>query len=156
MSITHSISTPRMTLDSLVSTLKDGQIGFREASENVKDTDLKELFSKRSLQRSKFAGELEVALRELGEKDPQDNKTSLSGALHRAWIDLKAAVSKHDRYAVLAEAERGEDVAVSAYRDALEREDWSASLRSVIEKQAAEVQASHDEVKALRDASAKK
>ena len=156
MSIAQSISTPRLTLDSLVSTLKDGQIGFREASEKVKDTDLKEFFSRRSLQRAKFAGELEVVLRELGERDPRDNKPSLSGALHRSWIDLKAAVSKHDRHAVLAEAERGEDVAFSAYRDALDRQDWSATTRAILVKQAAEVQKSHDEVKALRDASAGK
>ncbi len=156
MSITQSISTPRTTLDSLVSTLKDGQTGFREAAENVNDPDLKELFNQRSLQRAKFAGELEVALRELGEKDPQDNKPSLSGALHRTWINLKAAIIKQDRHAVLAEAERGEDVAVSAYRDALERDDWSSTTRSTLEKQAAEVQNSHDEVKTLRDAASQK
>ena len=44
------------TINDLIETLKDGQKGFREASEAVKDTQLKSLFSEFSLQRAKFAG----------------------------------------------------------------------------------------------------
>jgi len=35
--------------------------------------------------------------------------TSGTGAIHRAWIDVKATFSGHDRKSVLAECERGED-----------------------------------------------
>jgi hypothetical protein len=40
--------------------------------------------------------------------------------MHRAWINIKSAVTNRDRHAILAEAERGEDSAVDAYKDALE------------------------------------
>jgi uncharacterized protein (TIGR02284 family) len=47
------------TINGLIETLKDGQEGFRQASEAVNDSKLKMLFSEYSLQRSKFAGELQ-------------------------------------------------------------------------------------------------
>src|SRR4029078_8704180 len=47
------------TLNGLIETLKDGQEGFRQASEAVKDCQLKMLFGEYSLQRAKFAGELQ-------------------------------------------------------------------------------------------------
>ena len=42
------------TINSLIETLKDGQEGFRQAAEAVKDSELKSLFSEYSLQRSQF------------------------------------------------------------------------------------------------------
>ena len=97
-------------------TLNDGKEGFRQASENVKDADLKELFSKFSLQRSKFAGELEAELLTLGEEDPQDEGTTpIRQASSRLDRHQVGALTKADRHAVLAEAERGEDVAKKAY-----------------------------------------
>jgi uncharacterized protein (TIGR02284 family) len=156
MSLTDTFkTTPRSTLKGLVQTLNDGKEGFRQASENVKDEDLKQLFSEFSLQRSKFAGVLEAELLSLGEADPQDEGTTLSGKIHRGWIDIKGALTKADRHAVLAEAERGEDVAVKAFKDALET-DLTAPLRETIAEQAAEVQLAHNTVRDLRNACAKK
>jgi uncharacterized protein (TIGR02284 family) len=146
------MSTPKSTLKNLVKTLRDGQEGFSHASENVKNPRLKELFARFSLQRAKFAGELEAELLSLGEKDPEKEGSSVGGAIHRTWIDLKAALTKGDDHGVLSEAERGEDVAKKAYKDALEENDLPAPIRAIVTKQAAEIQAAHDEVKALRDA----
>jgi uncharacterized protein (TIGR02284 family) len=137
-----------------VETLLDGQKGFQQSAESVKSPALKELFSSLSLQRAKFAGTLESELLALGEQDPQKESGSVAGAVHRGWIDLKSALLKQDDHAVLAEAERGEDVAVKAYRDALEK-DLPAPLREIIAEQAVEVKAGHDQVKALRDATKK-
>jgi uncharacterized protein (TIGR02284 family) len=146
------MSTPKSTLKDIVKTLRDGQEGFAHAAENVKNPQLKELFARFSLQRSKFAGELEAELLSLGDKDPQKDGSSVGGALHRTWIDLKAALSKGDDHAVLSEAERGEDVAKKTYKDALAESDLPAPIREIIMKQSVSIQAAHDEVKALRDA----
>ena len=51
-------------LNNIIETLKDGQEGFRAASEDVKSPDLKSLFSEYSLQRSAFAGELQSLVRD--------------------------------------------------------------------------------------------
>src|SRR4051812_11580568 len=89
------------TINGLIETLKDGQKGFREASEAVKDTQLKSLFLEYSLQRARFAGDLQNEAISLGEHDPE-NSGSSAGAIHRAWINLKSAITSADDHAILA------------------------------------------------------
>ncbi len=138
------------TLNSVIETLKDGQEGFRQASEAVKDSNLKSLFNELSLQRSKFAGELQSQVIQLGDSAPEDS-SSTAGALHRAWINMKSAITSQDDHAILAECERGEDSAVAEYKKAMEAE-LPADVRSVISRQQTEIKAAHDKIKALRDA----
>jgi uncharacterized protein (TIGR02284 family) len=139
------------TLNSLIETLKDGQQGFREASEAVKDTQLKSLFGEYSLQRAKFVGELQSHAINLGESKPEDS-SSAAGAMHRAWIDLKSAITSRDDHAILAECERGEDSAVAEYKKAIEGDKLSSTIRETISRQYADVKSAHDRIKALRDA----
>src|SRR4051812_13607655 len=140
------------TINGLIETLKDGQQGFREASEAVKDTQLKSLFSEYSLQRAKFAGELQSEAISLGEHDPEDS-SSTAGAIHRAWINLKSAITSQDDHAILSECERGEDSAVVEYKKAMEGDKLSSTIRDTISRQYADVKQAHDHIKALRDAS---
>ena len=139
------------TVNSLIETLKDGQRGFKEAADAVKDPQLKTLFNEYSLQRSRFAGELQSEAVRLGESKPEDS-SSVTGAMHRAWIDLKSAVTSGDDHAILAECERGEDSAVKEYRDAMGKEELSSPIRQIVSRQYTEVQNAHDRVKQLRDA----
>jgi len=140
------------TLNSLIETLKDGQEGFRQASEAVKDAQLKSLFNRCSLQRSQFAGELQNHVIQLGESNPEKT-SSTAGAMHRAWINLKSAITSQDDHAILAECERGEDSAVSEYKEAMEDDsNLSAPIRETVSRQYVAVKAAHDEIKALRDA----
>ena len=115
------------TVNSLIETLKDGQEGFRQAAEAVKDSELKSLFAEYSMQRSRFAGELQQQLRGLGESEPEDS-SSVAGSVHRAWINLKSAVTSGDDHAILAECERGEDSAVDEYKKAMST-DLASPLR---------------------------
>jgi uncharacterized protein (TIGR02284 family) len=143
-------TTTTSTLNDLIETLKDGQEGFRAAAADVKSSELKTCFAELSLQRSKFAGELQALAHGLGEKSPTDTG-SVAGALHRGWIDLKAALVSQDNHAVLAECERGEDSAVAAYKKALEEHDLGKNVRDTLQRQFIEVKAAHDRVKGLRD-----
>ena len=79
-------------INSLIETLKDGQEGFKEAAEAVKDSDLKSLFNEFSEQRARFAAELQSEAISLGETEPEET-SSTAGAIHRTWIDLKSAVT---------------------------------------------------------------
>ena len=133
-------------------TLKDGQEGFKQSAEGVDDPQLKTLFDSFSLQRSRFAGELQNEVVRLGEPDPEDG-SSASGAMHRAWINIKSAVTNRDRHAILAEAERGEDSAVSAYKDAM-KEELPPPIKEIVTRQSTEVKAAHDKIRDLRDAAA--
>ncbi len=76
---------------------------------------------------------------------------SVSGSVHRGWINLKAALSSNEPHAVLAECERGEDSAVAAYKEALDNQDLDLPTRELLNRQYHEVKGAHDKVKQLRD-----
>jgi uncharacterized protein (TIGR02284 family) len=137
-------------LNSLIETCKDGQEGFRSASEDVSNNALKNFFHELSIERGRFGTELQRLVVTLGED--AESGGSVPGSLHRGWIDLKSALSSGDEYAILAECERGEDSAVAEYRDALEHDELPESVHDVILRQYLGVKESHDRVRDLRDA----
>ena len=134
----------------LVETLRDGQEGFKQAAEGVKDAQLKSLFNQYSQQRQQFASELLSGAVRQGKEDAETN-SSTAGALHRAWIGLKAAVTNGDDHAILAECERGEDSAVSEYKKAMD-DGLSGPLLQVVSHQYSQIKSAHDRIKNLRDA----
>jgi uncharacterized protein (TIGR02284 family) len=79
-----------------------------------------------------------------------DNSGTVTGSMHRAWIDLKAAVTSRDNQAVLEECERGEAAAVVAYENTL-REELPGELRALLEQQCDGAKRNHDRVRQLRD-----
>jgi uncharacterized protein (TIGR02284 family) len=141
------------TVNGLIETLKDGEKGFKEAAEAVKDPQLKSLFQEYAQQRSRFAAELQTQARSLGESDPE-NTSSAAGAMHRAWINLKSAVTSGDDKAILSECERGEDSAVHEFEEAMQ-DGLTSPLRDVVSRQFSEIKSAHDRVKHLRDAAKK-
>lgn len=137
------------TLNDLIEVSKDGEEGFRSSAENVDDPQLKTFFLRRSKEVATSVQELQELVRSLGGK-PADS-SSLSGTLHRRWIDLKTALTSNDTVAVLNETERGEDVALATYRKASEKE-LPPHIRFVVVRQLEGAKRNHDEVKRLRDA----
>jgi uncharacterized protein (TIGR02284 family) len=137
------------TLNNLIETCRDGQNGFKEASENVESPELKKFFNEIVLERSQFAGELQQEVQRLG-GDPE-NTGSAAGAIHRAWMDIKGSLTGRDDHSILNECESGEDSALNAYRDALKDENLPRNIRSIVERQFNSVQQVHNRVKQLRD-----
>jgi uncharacterized protein (TIGR02284 family) len=137
-------------IDNLIETLKDGQEGFKQAAESVKDPQLKSIFDEYSRQRARFVSELRSQAQSLEERESKPSG-SAAGALHRGWINLKSALTRGDDHAVLAECERGEDSAVEQYKEALDN-GLSASVQQIVSRQYTQVKQAHDRVKSLRDA----
>jgi len=135
-------------LENLIETCKDGQKGYQEAASKVKRSDLKAFFNEQSLERSRFAGELEAELIRLGKPDKKVSG-SVAGSLHRAWIDTKVGLGGGDK-TILEWLERGEDSAKDAYQKAVTG-DLPENIAQIVRRQAAKVQAAHDKVKSLRD-----
>jgi uncharacterized protein (TIGR02284 family) len=144
----------RATLNHLIQTCRDGQEGFLTAAENVNAEEIRRLFNEYSLQRAKFVGELQSVSHDLGDSHPE-NVSSVSGTLHRGWINLKTAVTGREAHSILLECERGEACAVSEYDKALAL-DLPAYLHEIVVRQHAEIAAAHERVKALSDAAAPK
>ncbi|MGA2369808.1 MAG: PA2169 family four-helix-bundle protein [Candidatus Korobacteraceae bacterium] len=77
------------TLEKLIEICRDGQNGYRDAAEHVKDPGLKKLLSEVSLERARFAGDLENEAIRMGKADV-DRSGSTLGAIHRGWASVKA------------------------------------------------------------------
>ncbi|WBA43348.1 PA2169 family four-helix-bundle protein [Hymenobacter canadensis] len=140
-------------LNELIETLKDGQKGYAEAMTDVEDADLKETFKKYAAQRSSYITELEDQMHKLN-LHPEE-ESSITGTIHRAFINLKGLITSKDRHSILAECERGEDYAKAAYEKAQKIQDIPADLKAIITKQAAGIKQGHDEIRDLRDAAKK-
>ena len=138
-------------LNDLIETSKDGQEGFKSCAEDIKHPELKALFVKRSADCATAAAELQAQVRALG-GDPETS-TSVAGDLHRRWVDVKSIFKGKDEEAVLNEAERGEDHALKAYKEALAKIEKHnlVGIRDLVERQYHGVQRNHDQVKALRN-----
>jgi len=125
--------------------------GYKTASQETKDSDLKDLFNKYSMQSNGFASELRQFV-PAGSDQPERDETKTTGKLYRTWMDLKSAVTAHDRKAILASCEFGEDTAKKHYEDALENtEEIPSGALEIVRKQSAEIKQAHDRIKALRD-----
>lgn len=139
-------------IEDLVETLEDGRKGFSEAAEKLREgghAQLAEQMREFSDQRTRFSSELRTMATSAGAEIDEDG--SASGALHRGWMGLKAALTGDDAHAILAAAESGEDHAVGEYEDALENDGLSGQLRDLVARQADEVKRAHDVVRDLRD-----
>ena len=137
------------TLNDLIETCKDGAEGFRTCAEDIKRSDLKPLFERAAQRCDEAARELQEKVVFLGGKP--ETKSSFAGSVHRRWVDVKSAITGKDDKAVLAECERGEDVAKMSYENALKK-DLPADIRMIVERQYQGVIAHHDQVRALEKA----
>lgn len=138
------------TLNDLIETCKDGEEGFKTCVEDASDRhpQLKAMLVDRQRGCAAAASELQDLVRAQG-GDPETS-SSVAGALHRSWVNIKTAITGKDDEAVLNECERGEDSAVRSYRKALEK-DLPAHIRLVVERQYQGVLHNHDQIKNLRD-----
>jgi uncharacterized protein (TIGR02284 family) len=136
-------------IENLIETCKDGQKGYQDAATHVKRADLKTYFNEQSLERARFAGELEAELIRLGKPDKKVSG-SVGGALRRAWIDTKVSLGGGDK-TVLESVEAGEDSAKEAYEKAVAG-DLPENIAQIVRRQGASVERAHDKVKSLRDA----
>jgi uncharacterized protein (TIGR02284 family) len=139
------------TVNKLIEACLDGEQGFEAAANAVNDPELKIELIRYSRQRLEFAGDLQRIVASMGEEPASHG--SAGGAMHRGWMNLKQAFTGDNRHAVLAECERGEDMAVKAYRRAME-EPLPEEVQQTIDTQYREILQTHDRVKSLRDAAA--
>ena len=138
-------------LNDLVQINNDRIEGYQKAIENLKteDADLKSLFVSMIGESQKCKSELANELNGLKADTAQSSTTS--GKLYRAWMDVKAVFTGHDRKSVLENCEFGEDAAQKAYKDAANDADLPAYLRDLVMEQKRTLRQSHDKIKQLRD-----
>ena len=100
-------------LEKLIEISRDGQNGYREGAEHAKSPELKKFLDQVSLERAKFAGDLENEAVRLGKSDVDRSGTTL-GAVHRGWTNLKTSLGGGDE-SILSSMETGDKYAKEAY-----------------------------------------
>jgi len=134
-------------LNGLLRMARDAEEGFRTAAENVRNSELETVFSGYAQQRATFARALMAEIKRLG-GEPEDAGT-WGGAVHRGWIDLKAALSGGSAGAIIAACESGEESAEAGYARAADTE-ISGKTRALIEDQWQQVKEVHTRLRRLR------
>ena len=135
-------------LNKLIETSKDGEYGIRTSAEYLKSPDIQRLFLQRADECRQAVVELQSQVAQYGGK-AEDSGTA-AGAVHRGWVAVKGKLAGYSDKAILEETERGEDKAMSDYREALEAP-LPAEARSLIERQFEGVKRNHAQIRALRD-----
>jgi len=136
------------TLNLLIETSRDGDKGFTDCAHASKDASLKAYFTICAARCRESVTALTSEVTRRG-GSAETSGTVMAGA-HRAWLDLKTALTSDNDLAVLEECERAEDVAKSAYITAL-RAELPTELRTLVQHQFDGVRENHDRVKKLRD-----
>jgi uncharacterized protein (TIGR02284 family) len=138
-------------LNDLILVNNDRITGYEKAIRETRpeDEDLKILYATMIAEshRNKIALASEVQV--LGAEI--EKGTTAGGKIYRAWMDVKAVFTGHNRHAILSNCEAGEDAAKKAYHDALEHEALPVYIRELLVRQEEALQSSHDEIRALRD-----
>jgi len=119
-------------LNGLIETCRNGQLGYAEAARLVDDTRLQTIFEGYSKERAGFVKALQAEVEKLGGKPAESG--SLGAALHRGWMELKAAATLGSGGAILAACETGEDSAWTHYREATDS-GLSGASRALVDKQ---------------------
>ncbi len=136
------------TLNTLIETCKDGEYGFRACAEHVKSAQLRQVFASRADDCRQGATELQSLVTRLGGE--ADTGSSVAGAVHRGWVNLKGMLSGDSDQAALNECERGEDTALARYRDAIKKA-LPVDVAAVVQRQYEGAKRNHDQVRTLRD-----
>lgn len=141
-------------LNDLILINNDRIKGYQRAGEELKDedADLKILFTTMIAESHTYKMALATEVAASGEDIEQG--TTNSGKIYRAWMDVKAAFTGHDRKSILASCEFGEDAAQAAYKTAMAEEGLPSHVYNLISGQKAALKTSHDKIKALRDSQA--
>jgi len=149
------METSEKTIDVLNDLIKinnDRVAGFEKAGEDLdyEDRGLQSIFSKLADDSRGYSAELSALARQYG-TDTEEG-TSVSGALHRAWLDVKSTFTGNDLERILDECERGEDAIKAAYVSALEDGiELPYEVVQVISRQQEGIIEGHNMIKSLRD-----
>lgn len=145
MEIERTISA----LNSLIQINNDRIEGYKTASEETNEAELKSYFSEFQSTSLLINSELRREITRLGGVPTEE--TRITGKFFRVWMDVKAALTGNDRKVILESCEYGEDVAKKTYEDVLseEIENLSYEQQTMLKDQHISLVADHDKVKSM-------
>ncbi|MHA4895869.1 PA2169 family four-helix-bundle protein [Pedobacter sp. PWIIR3] len=121
-------------LQGLVNIVNDGKEGYESASEATDSIELQGVFLKYSAQRAAYAQDLLDHIAKHG-GDGGDQTGGVIGALHRAWIDIKQALSNKEDVAILGAIETGELAAIEKFDQCIIDHDTHSDHLNLLKRQ---------------------
>lgn len=140
-------------LNELVKINNDRIQGYKKAMEDTKELQLDHLFNEMIVQSQNFRSQLaDHIVRIDGSAVSDATSTDISSKIHRAWIDIKSAITGKDRDTILSSVTFGENAAVEAYESAIEKDHLPAYVKEDLSKQLSELKTARDKMEALKTA----
>ena len=136
------------TVNDLIKTTIDSVDGYRSAAESADSGQFQSIFFERANERQRVAEDLRSYVQSLG-AEPEDDGSILAGA-HRAFMNLRDAVTGLDDNAIIAEVERGEDHIKAKFETALEDNNLGTETRTLISRNYDSVKSGHDQMRELK------
>jgi uncharacterized protein (TIGR02284 family) len=130
------MTVTQTALETLLDTTYDSVEGYRKAASLAKSPELKQALDGQAARRQKSLEMLNAELVRQG--GTLVTKGTMTGSLHRMWVDITAMFENGDEAAV-SRVEEGEDYLAGKIDEALEHADLDPQTRSVIEQVRAEV-----------------
>jgi uncharacterized protein (TIGR02284 family) len=136
-------------LNYLITICNDGKYGYQEAAEDADSAVLRAMFAGYSAERAEFSEQLIVEVQKLGGNP--DRNGGPFGGVHRAWMNVKTALSAKDSRAVLAACITGEQAAIKAYSAVLKKNQVAAETRALLNQQRSNIEETLNTVEGLYD-----
>ncbi len=135
-------------LNTLIEVSKDGEFGFTTCAEYARSPALRTLLRRHADDCSQAARELQMAVQRHGGQPLADG--SVSGSLHRGWVAARTLLSGYRDETILEECERGEDLALRQYADAIANP-LPADVHALLQRHLVGVSRTHDQIRRLRE-----
>lgn len=137
------------TLNRLLQKNLDAEKGFRNATDDVKDEQLKIFLKEIAYQKYDFAHELRTEIRNFGQS-PTKGSSVLSD-VQRSWMNIRSGLSLNAEASVLKQAIKAEQAGLEEYRVVLKEHNFPPSTESVLLKQKDAFQATVKRIKELQE-----
>ena len=138
--------TERSALNHILEACRDGELGLREAADQVISPLLRKMLLDLASQRERFATELLPFAQRLGGEETGDG--TLMGAMHRRWMTLRGRLTHDHDNAFVSEAARAEQTTIEAYEEALHGMLPPTALET-IERQYAQVREANERIRTI-------
>ena len=123
----------RKKLNALIEKNKDAEKGFIKAAENAKAKSLVVWFTNSAIERKKFNQDLKLEISSF-EQDSNING-SLTGDIHRTWMELKSLLAADNDKAMLQEAIKGEKAALKEYNNIFNEVNLPSTTKTMLTSQ---------------------
>ncbi|CAN5313066.1 hypothetical protein BH23BAC2_BH23BAC2_21460 [soil metagenome] len=141
-------------LNDLLEKNYDTEKNYKFAADNVKSPELRAFFNERAQERYDFGHELKSEIRNYSEEP--DKGSSITGDLHRTWMNLKTNLSSNKEEALLEETARGEKSAVEEYNEVLKDKNLPPTTENMLRKQKDAITAALNKVRSLEQTYSRK